>query len=545
MTELRVGSATDVGLVRAKNEDELLVAAPLFAVADGMGGAAAGEVASATAIRGLYEAFVAAGKPTPDHLVQAAHAANRAVWEQAEANPEMRGMGTTLVALALVNNEQLAAINVGDSRLYLLRAGELRQITSDHNLVAELVAEGRLSKEEAEFHPRRNIMTRALGVDPDVPVDDFLIEGSPGDRFLLCSDGLPRELSDEEIASLLQRVADPDEAAHQLVEEAKRQGGNDNITVVVVDIVADEGKDPTLTTAVPLQRASEEAAQEEEDQAEARSMSRRERRQQKRRTKSRLLTPRVIVFVGLLIALLAAAVGGVAWYARDGYFVGLKGNQIVIYRGRPGRRAVVPPHGGGHHLSDHRPGRVVPPCRPHGRSGGALVGGRSSVRQQHGRREESGPSSHPPEHSQNSAVDAAFAARTGKDHHHGYRMNVASLVTRAPARRRTELGLIILAVLLTGGLYALAGLGKAGNLPANIGPFLAIIFALLLVAHLAMRRWAANADPILLPRRGAAQRDRLRVHRPAIHPGGPAPGGVDSAGNRCLRGHPRRRSPRP
>ncbi len=336
MTELRVGSATDVGLVRAKNEDELLVAAPLFAVADGMGGAAAGEVASATAIRGLYEAFVAAGKPTPDHLVQAAHAANRAVWEQAEANPEMRGMGTTLVALALVNNEQLAAINVGDSRLYLLRAGELRQITSDHNLVAELVAEGRLSKEEAEFHPRRNIMTRALGVDPDVPVDDFLIEGSPGDRFLLCSDGLPRELSDEEIASLLQRVADPDEAAHQLVEEAKRQGGNDNITVVVVDIVADEGKDPTLTTAVPLQRASEEAAQEEEDQAEARSMSRRERRQQKRRTKSRLLTPRVIVFVGLLIALLAAAVGGVAWYARDGYFVGLKGNQIVIYRGRPG-----------------------------------------------------------------------------------------------------------------------------------------------------------------------------------------------------------------
>jgi serine/threonine protein phosphatase PrpC len=236
VTELRAGSATDVGRVRANNQDELLVATPLFAVADGMGGAAAGEVASATAIHALRDAFAGAGESTPEHLLQAAQAANRAVWDQAEANPEMRGMGTTLVALAQVGDGQLAAINIGDSRLYQLHEGELRQVTSDHNLVAELVAEGRLSKEDAEFHPRRNIMTRALGVEPEVPVDEFLLDASPGDRLLLCSDGLFRELSDDQIASLLLRLADPEEAADELVQEAKRKGGNDNITVVVVAV---------------------------------------------------------------------------------------------------------------------------------------------------------------------------------------------------------------------------------------------------------------------------------------------------------------------
>jgi protein phosphatase len=171
-----------------------------------MGGAAAGEVASATAIRQLREAFEA-GEATSENLSAAAQSANRAVWDQAEANPEMRGMGTTLVALARVEAGSLAAINVGDSRLYRFHDGTLQQVTSDHNLVAELVAEGRLSKEEAEYHPRRNIMTRALGVDPEVPVDLFPLEVEPGDRFLLCSDGLPRELSDDYIASLLRRLA--------------------------------------------------------------------------------------------------------------------------------------------------------------------------------------------------------------------------------------------------------------------------------------------------------------------------------------------------
>jgi protein phosphatase len=322
MIELRTGSATDVGLVRSNNQDELLVATGLFAVADGMGGAAAGEVASAIAVRSLQAAFEA-GEPTSRNLSAAAQAANRAVWDQAEANPEMRGMGTTLVALALVEDGALAAINVGDSRLYRFHDDTLQQITSDHNLVAELVAEGRLSKEEAEYHPRRNIMTRALGVDPEVPVDLFPLEVRPGDRFLLCSDGLPRELSDDHIASLLRRLADPQEAARELVNEAKRRGGNDNITVVVVDAVdpsLDKGKkDATPAVAVLDERPP--------------GVDPTPRR---RRGTPRLITFRVVLYCGALILLLGVAAIGVGWYARSGYFVGLTGDRITIFQGRPG-----------------------------------------------------------------------------------------------------------------------------------------------------------------------------------------------------------------
>jgi PPM family protein phosphatase len=319
--ELRAGSATDVGLVRSNNQDELLIADRLFAVADGMGGPAAGEVAAHTAIEHLRDAFALGGDPTPDTLLAAAQAANRAVWDQAEANPEMRGMGTTLVALALVNDDHLAVINIGDSRLYVQHDGELRQVTSDHNLVAELVAEGRLSKEEAEFHPRRNVITRALGVDPEVPVDLFLLDAEVGDRFLLCSDGLFRELTDEYISALLRRLAEPNEAAHELVNEAKRRGGNDNITVVIVDVVDSVSeKDASPTTAIPLERPPDVEVGPESGRAPS----------------ARVITPRVVGFVLLLLVLLAGAVAGVAWYARAGYFVGLRGDRIIIFQGRPG-----------------------------------------------------------------------------------------------------------------------------------------------------------------------------------------------------------------
>jgi PPM family protein phosphatase len=317
--ELRAGGASDVGLVRTINQDELLVATNLFAVADGMGGAAAGEVASETAIKHLQETFPEA-EPTADNLLGAAQAANRAVWDQAEANPEMRGMGTTLVAMALVEHGRVAAINVGDSRLYLFHADVLEQVTSDHNLVAELVAEGRLSKEEAEYHPRRNIMTRALGVDPEVPVDLFMVDPESGDRFLLCSDGLPRELPDDQIASLLRRLADPEEAARELVNEAKRRGGNDNITVVVVDAV-----DPSLEKNTPSVPATTAAPSPPAEPA-----------QKRRRNRSRAITLRVVAYCAALGVLLAGAVVGVAWYARSGYFVGLTGNRVTIFQGRPG-----------------------------------------------------------------------------------------------------------------------------------------------------------------------------------------------------------------
>lgn len=324
MIRLRAGSATDVGLVRSNNQDRLLVADPLFAVADGMGGAAAGEVASATAIDSLGEAFEAAAQPTSEALIAAAQSANRAVWEQAESNPEMRGMGTTLVALALLEDGRLGAINIGDSRLYGLRDGALRQITSDHNLVAELVAEGRISKEEAEVHPRRNIMTRALGVDPDVPVDLFLEEPVAGDRYLLCSDGLPRELRDDHIASLLNRLADPAEAAKELVEEAKRRGGNDNITVVVVDI-EDPEKETTVVAATPA--AAPPARVVAAEAAVTASIP---------PPKARPVTLRVVAFFVLLIVILGGAAVGIGWYARSGYFVGLRGDRITIFKGQPG-----------------------------------------------------------------------------------------------------------------------------------------------------------------------------------------------------------------
>lgn len=332
MIQLRAGSATDVGLVRTNNQDRLLMADPLFAVADGMGGAAAGEVASATAVEGLQDAFGQAGEATPEALMEAARTANRAVWNQAEANPEMRGMGTTLVALALVDGGRLAAVNIGDSRLYLLRGDEFRQVTSDHNLVAELVAEGRISKEEAEFHPRRNIMTRALGVDPDVEVDLFVEEPRPGDRYLLCSDGLPRELRDDHMVSILRRFADPEEAAKELVDEAKRRGGNDNITAVVVDVVDTESsaapapeqeKDPTVVVPTPAPEPSPAA---EPRDAEA----------DRGKPTAKVITLRVVAFFGVLILVLALAAVAIGWYARGSYFVGLRGDRVTIYQGRPG-----------------------------------------------------------------------------------------------------------------------------------------------------------------------------------------------------------------
>src|SRR6516164_9514193 len=200
MTALRSGSATDVGLVRTVNQDQLLAASPLFAVADGMGGHAAGEVASLTAIEALKAAFDK--DRSPAGLVAAAEEANRAVWDRGQTDLELRGMGTTLVAVALVESdgeERLTVISVGDSRVYLLRQGELEQLTTDHSLVQELVDEGQLSEAEADVHPHRHVLTRALGVDQDVTVDEIQILPVRGDRYLLCSDGLPRELTDNQI----------------------------------------------------------------------------------------------------------------------------------------------------------------------------------------------------------------------------------------------------------------------------------------------------------------------------------------------------------
>src|SRR5438552_3029156 len=239
---VRAGSVTDVGKVRASNQDCLVAEDGLFAVADGVGGHRGGEVASQTAVDALKAAFT---ERTTSGLVEAVRNANHAVYERSRQDDHLRGMGTTMTAVALVEEdgeERLAVVNVGDSRAYLLQQGELSQLTEDHSLVEELVRAGRLSPEDAIDHPQRSMITRALGLEPDVEVDSWQLLPFAGDRVLLCSDGLTNEVRDERIASVLRQVDDPQAAAVQLVDEAKRNGGNDNISVIVIDVVDDEGR---------------------------------------------------------------------------------------------------------------------------------------------------------------------------------------------------------------------------------------------------------------------------------------------------------------
>jgi protein phosphatase len=241
VTRFRWGLATDVGRVRSVNQDNALAIEGLFAVADGMGGHRGGEVASEVAVQALRQR---APVLTSIDLLEAIHVANDAILDQSNDDPALRGMGTTLCVLALVDaegDERLAIANVGDSRVYLFANGELEQMTDDHSLVAALVREGRLTPEEAEEHPQRNILTRALGIDHEVSVDAWEVPPFVGDRWVLCSDGLFNEVSVDQMAAVLRRLEDPTDAASELVRLANDSGGRDNITVLVVDIVDQEG----------------------------------------------------------------------------------------------------------------------------------------------------------------------------------------------------------------------------------------------------------------------------------------------------------------
>ena len=246
MTDFRVGSATDVGRVRSNNQDSFLVReGDLFAVADGMGGHQGGEVASALALQILGQAH---DEPSTSTLVRAVRSANQAVFDKAGADPDLKGMGTTLTALADVDTREgrrLGIVNVGDSRLYRLRNDRIEQLTEDHSLVASLVRQGRITAEEAENHPQRNILTRALGIDEAVAVDSWEVEPVAGDRFLICSDGLFNEVDENRIVATLRRFEDPGDAARELVRLANDGGGRDNITAVVVDVVAATDVAPT------------------------------------------------------------------------------------------------------------------------------------------------------------------------------------------------------------------------------------------------------------------------------------------------------------
>lgn len=368
MTVLRGGAATDVGRVRSNNQDQLLVADTLFAVADGMGGHAGGEVASLAAIEALKSAFEE--NPSADGLADAVRNANQVVWNRAQAGRELRGMGTTLTAMALVEGDRddedlLAVVNVGDSRAYLLRDGDLDQLTDDHSVPEELRRAGRLSEAEAAAHPQRNVLTRALGIEPNVEVDCFQVTPYQGDRLVLSSDGLYNEVDQDDIVAILRRERDPQRAAQELVALAKEHGGNDNITVVVVDVVDDGSRSVRASSAVAAEPVPTRSARSASSSAAARRPAApvppgtppvgapspkapspmdhqpggSYRPPEVVSGGRRRITLRSLVFVTLVLAVFAAGLGATAWYGRGGYFVGVGAagrEEIVIFKGRPG-----------------------------------------------------------------------------------------------------------------------------------------------------------------------------------------------------------------
>lgn len=227
------GSGTDVGRMRDHNEDSLFVAPPLFVVADGMGGAAAGEVASELAVQTISD--LAPNYPNAQMLRKAVQAANEAVYNAATRNTARKGMGTTVTA-ALLKGTRLVIAQVGDSRAYLLHQGTLQQLTRDHSVVAGKVERGEITPEEARRDPERNVITRALGTTPTVDCDIYELNVSPGDRLLLCSDGLNSMLEDSVIQNALLRFRDPQNCVNNLIYSANEAGGADNVTVIVVDV---------------------------------------------------------------------------------------------------------------------------------------------------------------------------------------------------------------------------------------------------------------------------------------------------------------------
>ena len=284
------GSRTDIGCLRDHNEDSLVVTPPLFAVADGMGGHAAGEVASEIAVRVLSE--LAPEHPDGEALGRAIEEANRAVIQAAREGRGRQGMGTTMTA-AMLEGERLVIAQVGDSRAYLLHQGKLQQLTRDHSLMADMIEAGQLTPEEARTHPQRSVITRALGSDAHLHPDIYEINVETGDRLLICSDGLSGMIFDDQIENTLRRVQDPQRCASQLVNEAIANGGHDNVTVIVADVTG--------------------------------------RKKLARKTK---------LSIALVLVLFAAIIAGAAWgtqtYLNTAAYLANDNGKVAVYRGVPG-----------------------------------------------------------------------------------------------------------------------------------------------------------------------------------------------------------------
>ncbi|WP_251230939.1 Stp1/IreP family PP2C-type Ser/Thr phosphatase [Adlercreutzia aquisgranensis] len=289
------GSRTDVGCLRDHNEDSLAVSPPLYVVADGMGGHAAGEVASEIAVNTIVAA--APAHADAQGLADAVVEANREVIEASHDERGREGMGCTVTA-ALLEGERLVIAQVGDSRAYLMHKGELQQVTRDHSLMAELIEAGDITPEEARVHPKRSVITRALGSDPLMQPDIYELNVEAGDRLLLCSDGLSTMLTDDRIANTLGRIGDAQRCASQLVNEAIEAGGYDNITVIVVDI--DGFK---------------------------------EKHRKKAAVKTKLS---VLLCILLLVAVAAGAVFAGKAYVENSAYLGIHQGKVAIFRGVPG-----------------------------------------------------------------------------------------------------------------------------------------------------------------------------------------------------------------
>lgn len=321
---VRVGARTDVGRVRQGNEDSYLAEPPLFAVADGMGGHLAGEVASATAVETILEAANDKGANGPDDLKAYVQEANSAVWSKAQDDAELQGMGTTCTLLA-VEGSSIHLAHVGDSRAYLMRDGELAQLTEDHTLVERMVREGRLSAEEAQQHPQRSIITRALGVDARVEVDTQTQPVQPGDRLLLCSDGLTSMVESGAIQTALATNPDPQQAADALVDLANEAGGDDNITVVVLDVV-DDSEGTEARPAAPIQDRADPPTPSVQPTSTP----------QPARTPERKHTGRWIAVLAVLAILVVASYAGYRYVVGNLlWFVGVEGDRVTIFRGLP------------------------------------------------------------------------------------------------------------------------------------------------------------------------------------------------------------------
>ncbi|MBS1679966.1 MAG: Stp1/IreP family PP2C-type Ser/Thr phosphatase [Actinobacteria bacterium] len=330
--------ATDTGRQRSANEDSVFVRAPLFVIADGMGGARAGEVASKTVVEAFDRPLP--GAPPERVLRETIEGANRTVYALAREDSNLSGMGTTTTAAILDEGADEVAIgHVGDSRAYRLRRGKLERLTRDHSLVEEMRRKGQLTEAQAEDHPQRSIITRSVGPEPEVEVDLQTVPAQAGDVFLLCSDGLTTMLDDDHIERLLTRATSMPNAVRALVDEANRAGGRDNISVIafkVVDaaepaldaegatLIGTSAADAGLTATEVRRRAAADAARQRREDAAAARPGRRRR-----------IVKRVAGIVALLVVI-GALVFGAGYGLRHIWFLGTdNAGRVALYRGVP------------------------------------------------------------------------------------------------------------------------------------------------------------------------------------------------------------------